>query len=216
MQLVRFTLQDIISWVPELDPRSYLPPNWTGTVLDVLRIKQIPEELRLQIVLRNTLLDDPTLRQFAIRVARIVEPLANSPASSKAISAAQTFVERQVGSIIPGGSCGLINDVTDFFGDAADFVNDQLAGIKEAADEVIDEYVTPTLEYIESSVEVAAQTYARAAASATAAASAELAAIDAATNGALSMTWSAVQPITLQLARQKQIDILVKIIERTQ
>lgn len=86
-----FTIADIRSWDPCYDPARYLPEDWEGTVLDLLRIKAIPVEDRFWVVLREDLIDAKTLRLFAVWCARQVQHLMTDSRSIEAIDVAEKF-----------------------------------------------------------------------------------------------------------------------------
>jgi len=86
-----FTIADIRSWDPCYDPARYLPEDWEGTVLDILRNDEIPAEDRLWVVLREELIDAKTLRLFAVWCARQVEHLMTDPRSTAALDVAERF-----------------------------------------------------------------------------------------------------------------------------
>ncbi len=64
--LKTLTIADIRSWSPCYDPERYLPESWSGTVLDLLSLEDIPAEDRAWVVLREELVDEKILRLFAI------------------------------------------------------------------------------------------------------------------------------------------------------
>lgn len=58
------TMADIRKLEPCYDPSEYLPEDWQGTVLDILRFDACPEQDRLWVVLNDDWLDESTLRLF--------------------------------------------------------------------------------------------------------------------------------------------------------
>ncbi len=70
MSLRTITIDDIRDWNPCYDPSRYIPEGWTGTALDILRLKECPAKDRLWVVLREECIDTKTLRLFAVRCAR--------------------------------------------------------------------------------------------------------------------------------------------------
>ncbi len=92
-----FTILDIRSWDPCYDPNRYLPEDWSGTAVDILRHLAIPPKDRLWVVLRPECIDDKTLRLFAVdyarrALARIPNP---DPRSLTAIEVAERFANEQ-------------------------------------------------------------------------------------------------------------------------
>ena len=73
--------KDIKALGPQTKPETYLPRNWKGTALDILRM-EVPDHIeRICIVLRNDWLDEIDLRRFAdICARRAAEVLTNPPA----------------------------------------------------------------------------------------------------------------------------------------
>ncbi len=63
--LTRHTIADIRALRPCYDPTRYLPEDWTGTALDVLRVEACPAEDRLWVVLREGWVPDAILHAFA-------------------------------------------------------------------------------------------------------------------------------------------------------
>ncbi len=64
------TIADIRSWKPCYDHGKYLPEDWSGTALDILRMDNVPARDRLWAALRNEVLDKKTLRLLAVRYVR--------------------------------------------------------------------------------------------------------------------------------------------------
>ena len=78
-KLKEFTIADIRSWGPCYDPNKYLPENWKGSTVDILKIQAIPAEDRLWVVCREELIDSRTLRMFAVYCAREALKLVPEP-----------------------------------------------------------------------------------------------------------------------------------------
>ena len=90
-----FTIQDIRSWSPCYDPSRYLPEDWLGTAVDLLKIEAIPLHDRFWVVLRTYCIDNKTLRLFAANcarraLARVPNP---DPRSLVAIEVAERFAD---------------------------------------------------------------------------------------------------------------------------
>ena len=73
------TIDDIRKLCPCYDPCLYLPEDWTGTALDILKFDEAPAEDRLWVVLRTGWIDDKTLRLFAVWCAREALKLVDEP-----------------------------------------------------------------------------------------------------------------------------------------
>ena len=85
------TLGDIRALEPCYDPSRYLPEDWTGTVLDILDIKEAPSPDR--IWLATKFIGDRTNRLFAVWCARrALALIANpDPRSVNAVDVAERF-----------------------------------------------------------------------------------------------------------------------------
>ena len=86
-----FTFTDIQIRDPNYDIGEYLPENWSGTALDILRLDTVPPGDRLWVVLRSEIIDDKTMRLFAVWCARSVQHLMSDPRSVAAIDVAEKF-----------------------------------------------------------------------------------------------------------------------------
>ena len=91
------TVAGIRSWKPCYDPSRYLPEDWSGSALDILRQEQIPPADRLWAVLRQEVLSDRTLRLLAcaymrrtpLEDGRTVWDLLTDPRSRAAVEIAE-------------------------------------------------------------------------------------------------------------------------------
>lgn len=92
MELKTFSVDDIRKLGPCYDPVTgmdddgnvihpggFVPENWTGTALDILKIDACPADDRLWVVLRRGWIDDRTLRLFAVWCAREAQKLVDEP-----------------------------------------------------------------------------------------------------------------------------------------
>ena len=92
MELQRFTIEDIRSYVPcydpvtgingdgeEIYPGGFLPEDWTGTALDILAVDECPDADRLWVVLREGWMPEATLQAFARWCALQVIDLWDAP-----------------------------------------------------------------------------------------------------------------------------------------
>lgn len=105
-RMKRFNYQDIVSWSPCYEPNRYLPENWEGTAVDILKDERIPFRDRLWVVLRTDLISERVMRLFAVwsyrqtlkfiknpdprsvEAANVAERFANSEATEAELSAA--------------------------------------------------------------------------------------------------------------------------------
>ncbi len=69
------TIDDIRKLRPCYDPARYLPEDWTGTALDILKVTECPPQDRLWVVLRNGWIDDNIMHEFAYLCAERVLPI---------------------------------------------------------------------------------------------------------------------------------------------
>ena len=76
-----FTIQDIRSWEPCYDPARYLPEDWQGTALDILKREDIAPQDKLWAVLRKSVIDDKTLRLFSVWCVREALSFSDNPDS---------------------------------------------------------------------------------------------------------------------------------------
>lgn len=72
-----YTLQDIQDLSPCYPAIRHLPLDWTGTLVDMLRVESCPLEDRVWVVTK--LLDDKTNRLFAVWCAREALKLVDKP-----------------------------------------------------------------------------------------------------------------------------------------
>ena len=79
MNLPTMTINDIRRHDPCYDPARYLPEDWTGTALDILRDERIPPRDRIWVVTRPGRIDDTTLRLWAVWCARQALALVADP-----------------------------------------------------------------------------------------------------------------------------------------
>lgn len=69
-----FTTDDIRAWAPCYDPSKVVPPDWSGTVLDMLAIEHMSLHDRLWAVLRPECVSDASMRAFVVRFGNGINP----------------------------------------------------------------------------------------------------------------------------------------------
>lgn len=74
-----FTIADIRGLDPCYDPAKYLPEDWQGTALDILRVAECPPRDRLWVVCHEGWIDDRIMRLFAVWCARRALSLVDNP-----------------------------------------------------------------------------------------------------------------------------------------
>ena len=95
--LAYFSIADIRAWEPCYDPKRYIPEDWRGTSVDVLKDERIPPADRLWVVLRTEIVSERVMRLFAVWCARQVQHLMTDKRSTDAIDvAASSFFRAYV------------------------------------------------------------------------------------------------------------------------
>jgi hypothetical protein len=77
--LKQITINDIRAFNPRYDLARFLPEDWCGTAVDILRVADCPPQDRLWVVLREELIDARMLRLFAVWCARQALALVDNP-----------------------------------------------------------------------------------------------------------------------------------------
>jgi hypothetical protein len=123
-----FTINSIRAFNPRpcYDPSKYLPEDWQGTAIDVLKATECPAEDRLWVVLREGWIDDRTLRLFAVWCARqALALIANpDPRSLSACDVAERYANgeatsEELNAAIAAARAAAIAAAGDAAGDAA-------------------------------------------------------------------------------------------------
>ena len=70
---MKLSYKKILSFEPCYDPVRHITKDWTGTAIDLLRMKHIPAKDRLWVCLRKGILTKRQYVQFALACARSVE-----------------------------------------------------------------------------------------------------------------------------------------------
>ena len=99
MALPVFTVSDIRKLGPCYDPIRHVPEDWSGTLLDILRMSNVPAEDRIWAV--TGLLDDRTSRLFAVWNGRLALERYSpnpDPRSIAACDVAERFANGQATS----------------------------------------------------------------------------------------------------------------------
>jgi hypothetical protein len=86
-------IQDIRNIKPCYDPSRYLPEDWEGTVLDILRVEECPAQDRLWVICAGKWVDNKAMRLWAVWCARWALDLAGdrSPHSLASCDVAERF-----------------------------------------------------------------------------------------------------------------------------
>lgn len=93
--LYYFGLKEIRSWKPCYDPSKYLPENWQGTAIDILKQDGISHSDKMWCIVRakSGLLSTLNKQLFAIWCARQAQPLTEDPRSIQALDTAELFLQ---------------------------------------------------------------------------------------------------------------------------
>lgn len=83
-----FTINNIRSWKPCYEPTNYLPEDWVGTALDILKNKNIPIQDQFWCIYREGLISEKTLRLFAVWSYRQTLQFVKNP-DSRSLKAAE-------------------------------------------------------------------------------------------------------------------------------
>jgi len=85
------TIADIRNLRPCHDPIKFLPETWSGTIIDILDIKECSFEDRLWVILHTEFVSDKLMRLFAVWCARQVQHLMTDARSITALDVAEKF-----------------------------------------------------------------------------------------------------------------------------
>jgi hypothetical protein len=83
------TIADIRNLRPCYDPIKFLPETWSGTIIDILDIKECSFEDRLWVILHTEFVSDKLMRLFAVWCARQVQHLITDARSIVALDVAE-------------------------------------------------------------------------------------------------------------------------------
>jgi len=95
-QLKTYNIEDIRKLKPCYDPSEKLPENWTGTVVDILKLNDVKVEDKIWVATK--FLNDKQNRLFAVYCVREALKLINNPdkRSIEACNVAERFVNGEV------------------------------------------------------------------------------------------------------------------------
>ncbi len=116
-----FTINDIRKFRPCYDPSRYLPEDWQGNALDILKHSDIPAKDKLWVVFRSDALDDRTLRVFAVDSARrALSRIPNpDPMSLAACDVAERFAKGEATEEELADAAAYAADAATYVADAA-------------------------------------------------------------------------------------------------
>ena len=90
LQLKNLTWSDFDQHKPCYSPKEKYG-DFTGTILDLLKDERIPDSDKIWAFTREGIMDDRTLRLFAVRCARKVQHLMTDPRSINALDVAENY-----------------------------------------------------------------------------------------------------------------------------
>lgn len=76
------TIADIRALKPCIDPGKYIPGNWEGTALDILRMGKVPLNHRYFVILRIDWIPIELLIKFALQLCKELLKLDGNPSNS--------------------------------------------------------------------------------------------------------------------------------------
>lgn len=100
-KLKQFTYEDIKSWRPCYDPAKFIPKNWKGTALDILKLENVSVQDKFWCVFRKDIIDDKILRLFAVWSYRETLKFINNP-DSRSIEAVNIAEKYALGEVTGG------------------------------------------------------------------------------------------------------------------
>jgi len=89
------TLDDVRSWRPcdPVESFTFVPPDWSGTVFDILDCEQLSAADRIWLVVREEVMELRDIRLFALRCAKRVEHLMEDQRSKDGLEVVARFLD---------------------------------------------------------------------------------------------------------------------------
>jgi hypothetical protein len=129
-----FTFQDICDWYPHGGGKQFIPTDWSGTVLNLLRDRRIPIEVRYSVGCHDELTDAKVKRKFAILCAKRVEHLVKDDRLLHGILVSERFVNGQANEEELQAACVEAKNAREAVGDLiADPEHDAAVNASNAA-----------------------------------------------------------------------------------
>ena len=75
----RLTYSDIVALSPCYDPIKHISSTWQGTLIDVLKLQNVPAKDRLWVTVRADFMTDKQLHQYGQACARMCETNSDDP-----------------------------------------------------------------------------------------------------------------------------------------
>ncbi len=76
---LEISYKDINLLCPCYDPIKYIPETWSGTLVDILKMEEIPAKDRLWVCVRHTFMTDRQLHLYGLACVRQCEHLSTDP-----------------------------------------------------------------------------------------------------------------------------------------
>ncbi len=76
---MKLTYNQIVEFGPCYDPVKYIPKDWSGTVIDILKMKDVSAKDRLWVAVRHQLLTDRQIHLYGLGCARLSEKYSTDP-----------------------------------------------------------------------------------------------------------------------------------------
>lgn len=73
----QLTIQDIRDLNPCYSPNKFLPEDWSGDIMDILKLEQVPAKDRIWVVVRQEFMSDRELKLFGLACARTLKQYAH-------------------------------------------------------------------------------------------------------------------------------------------
>lgn len=90
------TYASIKELAPCYDPIKYIPVDWSGSVIDILSMKNIPARDRLWVAVRNQLMSQDHLKKFGLFCARQCEMYSTDPRVKLCNDTTQAYLQGEV------------------------------------------------------------------------------------------------------------------------
>lgn len=84
---------EIKAFEPCYDPNKFIPNDWLGTVIDILKMADVPAKDRLWVCVRHQFLTDRQLHLYALACARQVENNSQDPRVKECNNVMEAFLK---------------------------------------------------------------------------------------------------------------------------
>ena len=87
------SFQILVLFFSLFDQRKYLPKNWSGTALDILKIEDCPRGIRLKTVLHENWIEPQGLRLFMCKCVELIFEFVEKPELENAIKVVYQYMK---------------------------------------------------------------------------------------------------------------------------